>query len=169
MDDYQDRRSRSARGERKAAQRSKRDYCEYLKKLGRWDEYYSCARKRRYRTKAEALQSAQWRANQTSSALYCYECRYCGGWHISHKDGRDGRYDFMRKERQYGGGPNPSSRAVQQAAAFSVGDSVLDSVSLDICSVGEVDLSQGEPLYGLYSTADVSWVRWARESDLEAL
>ena len=169
MEDYQDKRSRMARGERKSVRRSKREYCEYLKKLGRWDEYYSCARKRRYRTKAEAMQSAQWRANQTSSPLYCYGCRYCGGWHISHKDGRDGRYDGMRKDRVYGGGVDPSSRGVQRVARFSVGDSVLDSATLDICSVGDIDLSRGEPFYGLYSTADASWVRWAAESDLEAI
>lgn len=169
MEDYQDKRTTEAKGERRAIRRSKREYCEYLKKLGRWDEYYSCARKRRYRTRSEALESARWRSDQTGSALYCYECRYCGGWHVSHKDGRDGRYQSMFKERKYKGGVDPNARKVQRAAAFGVGDSVLDSVTCEICSVGEIDLSHGEPLYGLYSTADAMWVRWAPEGDLELL
>ena len=169
MEDYQDKRTRAARDERRMSRQSKREYCEYLKSLGRWDEYHSCARKRRYRSRAEAMQSAQWRANQTEAPLFCYECRYCGGWHISHKDGRDGRYAQMRKDRRYEGGSNPDARKVQHAAAFGVGDSVLDAVTCEICSVGEIDMSHGEPLYGLYSTVDTSWVRWAPEADLEAL
>lgn len=107
MEDYQDKRTSEAKAERRSVRRSKREYCEYLKKIGRWDEYYSCARKRRYRTRSEALDSARWRSGQTNSPLYCYECRYCGGWHVSHKDGRDGRYQSMFTERKYRGGSRP--------------------------------------------------------------
>lgn len=169
MEDYQDKRTSEAKAERRSTRRSKREYCEYLKKIGRWDEYYSCARKRRYRTRFEALDSARWRSAQTNSPLYCYECRYCGGWHVSHKDGRDGRYQSMFTERKYRGGADPNSRKVQRSAAFGVGDSVLDSLTCEICSIGEIDMSHGETLYGLYSTVDAAWVRWASEGDLELL
>ena len=54
MEDYQDKRTSEAKAERRSVRRTKWEYCEYLKKIGRWDEYYSCARKRRYRTRSEA-------------------------------------------------------------------------------------------------------------------
>ena len=37
MEDYQDKRTSEAKAERLSTRRSKREYCEYLKKIGRWD------------------------------------------------------------------------------------------------------------------------------------
>ena len=75
----------------------------------------------------------------------------------------------MFAERKYKGGVDPKSSKVQRSAAFGVGDSVLDSLTCEICSVGDIDMSCGETLYGLYSTVDATWVRWALEGDLELL
>lgn len=45
----------------------------------------SCGRKRRYKTKTEALLMASKCARHGAPALRAYKCRYCSGWHLTSK------------------------------------------------------------------------------------
>lgn len=43
----------------------------------------SCASKRRYATRAEALGTARLCEDHGSPGLSAYKCPYCGGWHLT--------------------------------------------------------------------------------------
>lgn len=47
--------------------------------------YKSCERKKRYKTYNEAMKDAKRFEKRTGIRLYPYECRFCNGWHLSHK------------------------------------------------------------------------------------
>lgn len=50
--------------------------------------YRACDRKKRYATRAEAEDAIRACRRHGSRDLHCYECDYCGGWHLTHKAGR---------------------------------------------------------------------------------
>ena len=50
--------------------------------------YRACDRKKRYATRAEAEDAIHACRRHGSRDLHCYECDYCGGWHLTHKGGR---------------------------------------------------------------------------------
>ncbi len=50
--------------------------------------YRACDRKKRYATRAEAEDAIRACRRHGSRDLNCYECDYCGGWHLTHKGGR---------------------------------------------------------------------------------
>ncbi len=50
--------------------------------------YKACDRKKRYATRAEAEDAIRACRRHGSRDLHCYECDYCGGWHLTHKAGR---------------------------------------------------------------------------------
>ena len=47
--------------------------------------YRACDRKKRYATLAEAENAIRSCKRHGSRDLSCYECGYCGGWHLTHK------------------------------------------------------------------------------------
>ncbi len=47
--------------------------------------YRACDRKKRYATRAEAEDAIRSCRRHGSRDLHCYECDYCGGWHLTHK------------------------------------------------------------------------------------
>ena len=49
-------------------------------------EFRACLRKRRYDTRVDATKAAE-RASRRKDApkIFVYECRYCGGWHLTHR------------------------------------------------------------------------------------
>ena len=53
----------------------------------RADRARSCSRKQRYASRAEAEEAIEWCARQGRSGLTCYRCDYCGGWHLTHRQG----------------------------------------------------------------------------------
>ncbi len=50
--------------------------------------YKACDRKKRYPTRAEAEEAIRSCRRHGSPDLHCYECDYCGGWHLTHKPAR---------------------------------------------------------------------------------
>ncbi len=46
---------------------------------------YSCGTKKRYKTEEEAAASALQCGMKRGTILYCYKCRYCGGYHLTKK------------------------------------------------------------------------------------
>jgi len=45
--------------------------------------YYMCARKKRYRSQAEAHSMANVAFQQRGTRLHCYFCSLCGGYHLT--------------------------------------------------------------------------------------
>jgi hypothetical protein len=57
-----------------------------------YDEQRACKRKRRYTSK----RSAKFEAKRLSTSHFgapvaIYECEYCGGWHLSHRQSKQER------------------------------------------------------------------------------
>ena len=50
--------------------------------------YKACERKKRYATRDEAQEAIRACRSHGSRDLHCYECDYCGGWHLTHKPAR---------------------------------------------------------------------------------
>lgn len=50
--------------------------------------YKACDRKKRYASRAEAESAIRDCKRHGSRDLHCYQCTYCGGWHLTHKSGR---------------------------------------------------------------------------------
>ena len=47
--------------------------------------YRGCDRKKRYDSREEATEAIRSCQRHGSRDLSCYECDYCGGWHLTHK------------------------------------------------------------------------------------
>lgn len=45
----------------------------------------ACERKKRYASRAEAEAAIRDCRRHGSRDLHCYQCPYCGGWHLTHK------------------------------------------------------------------------------------
>lgn len=50
--------------------------------------YRACDRKKRYATRAEAEDAIRACRRHGSRDLNCYECEFCGGWHLTHRAAR---------------------------------------------------------------------------------
>ncbi len=50
--------------------------------------YKACDRKKRYASRAEAEDAIRDCRRHGSPDLHCYECDFCGGWHLTHKPAR---------------------------------------------------------------------------------
>ena len=86
------RRRRPKRGKRPAgeweAERRRRD-AMVTARYGQ-SAHYSCGRKARYETQAEAMGRAAVGVAHGQPFLRAYQCPYCGGWHLSsHSYGQD--------------------------------------------------------------------------------
>jgi len=51
--------------------------------------YYTCLRKKYYRSEEIARQVAKRVKEQRGITLYWYECPYCGYWHLTKKERRN--------------------------------------------------------------------------------
>ena len=47
--------------------------------------YKACERKKRYASRTEAEAAIRDCRRHGSRDLHCYQCPYCGGWHLTHK------------------------------------------------------------------------------------
>ena len=45
----------------------------------------ACERKKRYASRTEAEAAIRDCRRHGSRDLHCYQCPYCGGWHLTHK------------------------------------------------------------------------------------
>lgn len=50
--------------------------------------YKACDRKKRYASRSEAEDAIRDCRRHGSPDLHCYECDFCGGWHLTHKPAR---------------------------------------------------------------------------------
>ena len=48
--------------------------------------YYSCARKRRYHSASDAANAKHKALTERGTVLRVYQCRYCGGYHLTKKE-----------------------------------------------------------------------------------
>lgn len=48
----------------------------------------ACDRKKRYASRSEAEDAIRDCRRHGSPDLHCYECDFCGGWHLTHKPAR---------------------------------------------------------------------------------
>ena len=54
-----------------------------------FQEFRTCARKRRYQTSVEARKAAEQASRRKDAPkIYVYRCEYCGGWHLTHRKPR---------------------------------------------------------------------------------
>ena len=63
-----------------ATQRNRMD-AEHEERL----RHKACERKKRYHTRADAESAIRDCKRHGSRDLHCYQCPYCGGWHLTHK------------------------------------------------------------------------------------
>ena len=95
------RRQRAARKAREKERRRKFYEDQRLKAATRHHgdsrEYRSCLRKKRYKTKEDALATAVRSLDRGVGFLRAYECPYCGGWHLTRAES----YPFKAESTQH--------------------------------------------------------------------